>query len=87
MSKDLYKNNKHTRDSAPIVVDRFYINDIPVCMSWYGCDKHPREACRFLLARRFGTIPVCGLTGEDMRTEADVINRVPDDCPLHKEVV
>ena len=81
--KDTYLNCSHTQDEVGLTVKRYYIDNIPVCMSWYGCVKHPREACQFLLVRHFGTIPVCGLTGEDMNTQPDIINAVPDWCPLH----
>lgn len=84
MSKDTYKNNTHTRDNTPLLVERFYINDIPVCNSWYGCDKHPTEACMFLRFRKFGCVPYCLYLGQDCNDEMDVVNRALDDCPLHK---
>ena len=87
MSKDTYNNNKHTRDAVPMMVDRFYINDIPVCNSWYGCDKHPTEACMFLRYVNFGTTPLCMYLGQHCNDEMDVINRVLAECPLHEEVV
>lgn len=83
----LYNNCKRTRDKTPIMLERFYINDIPVCMSWYGDSEHKQEVCLFLQFRKFGTVPVCAFTGKDTNDEPDVINRVPEWCPLHKEEV
>lgn len=84
-NEDLYKKYIRKSDTVTMEVSRFYIKNIPVCMSWYGDKDHEREACQFLLSRRFGTIRVCGLTGEDLPNDPDVINRVPEDCPLHKK--
>ena len=82
---DPYLRNKHTTDLVTLEVKTFAINGVPVCMSWYGCDKHNREACQFLLQRHFGGILVCGLNGEDILQEADIINPVPESCPLHNK--
>ena len=81
---DLYKEHKRTSGTATIKVKTFEIDGIPVCQSWYGCEKHKRESCQFLLVRRYGTIKVCGLTGEDLPDIPDTINRVPDNCPLRR---
>ena len=82
--KDLYLNSEHISSTTTLSVKTYSINGIPVCMSWYGCDKHKREACQFLLSRQFGTILVCGLTGNDLDQEMDKINTVPEDCPLQR---
>lgn len=81
--EDLYGRHKRTLEVVSITAHRFYIDDVPVCMAWYGDNEHDRMACKFLLARHFGMVPVCGLTGDDLPNEPDVINKVPDTCPLH----
>lgn len=87
MNTDTYYNNRHTRKFAEITVERFYINDTPVCLSWYGCDKHETEACVFLRFRKFGTVPYCTFLDQDCNNEPDTINCVLADCPIHKEEV
>lgn len=81
----LYNKNKRTRDTVTIEIVRFYINDIPVCYSWYGSEQHPRQICKFYNTKNFGTIGVCGWVGEDIDAEHNKINKVPDFCPLHKD--
>lgn len=83
MSEDLYTKNKHETKTAVVEIDTYYINDIPVCMSWYGCDKHKPEVCKFLSFRKFGFVPICSLLGRDCNDNPDLINRVLDECPLH----
>lgn len=82
--EDFYLKNKHTATTTTLTVDTFYINDVQVCMSWYGCNKHKREACRFLMERKFGTVLVCGYTGNDIDQIENGITPVPEDCPLNK---
>jgi hypothetical protein len=74
---------RRKEDVISLEVKRFYINDTPVCCAWFGCENHQRKMCQFLIYRRMGTQPVCGLTGEDMDNNIDRINRVPHNCPLH----
>jgi len=59
--------DKHERKSEKVVmeVERFTVDGKPVCIAWYGDEEHPRMGCRFLLARHFGTIYVCGVNGQD----------------------
>lgn len=83
MNEDLYLKNDHTSEVKTLEVKTFAINGIPVCLSWYGCEKHKREACQFLLQRKFGTMLVCGLTGDDLQQDHNKINPVPKNCPLH----
>ena len=78
-----YEDAKHEREKTQIEVDRFTMNGEPTCLSWYGCDKHKREMCQFLLARKFGTVYVCGLTGADIyEHDKSPTIRPLKDCPL-----
>lgn len=81
---DTYNNNKHTRKNFSIQIEGFFVNDKPVCLSWYGCDKHETEACMFLRFRKFGTVPYCTFLSEDCNDEPDVINEVLENCPIHR---
>lgn len=83
MSKDIYNKHNHTKETTTISLERFYMDGIPVCISWYGDDKHPTEACVFLQFRKLGLVPVCAYLGKDTNDEPDTINRVLDECPLH----
>ena len=82
--KDLYAKYDRKIGKKILEIDTFFIDGTPVCMSWYGCKDHKREACQFLLQRQFGTILVCGLRGDDIHQIADSITAVPDECPLHR---
>jgi len=80
--EDLYLKNKHSISHKTLNIETFAINDVPVCLSWIGCDKHKREACQFLLQRKFGTVLVCGLTGDDLPQLIDEINQDPCKLPV-----
>jgi hypothetical protein len=79
---DFYLNHSHTKDTVTLKVERYYIDNIPVCLSWAGCDKHEKECCKFLLSKKFGSIYVCGLT-LDTKDVDDEIPTVMQNCPLH----
>lgn len=80
-----YNDCKRSKDITELPVERFYIDDIPVCMGWYGDDEHKQEACMFLQFRKFGLVPHCAYLGKDCNEGSETVNRVLDECPLHKE--
>jgi len=79
---DPYFNHQRTQKQITIPITTYQINNIQVCCSWYGNENHKSESCQFLRYRKFGTIPICLLTDQDIPNEHNIINQTPDWCPI-----
>lgn len=82
--KDTYLLHKHTSETITIETTLYYVDGVQVCLSWYGNDEHPREMCDFLLWRKFGSQPICGisLNGIDDDPKHPGLCVAPEHCPL-----
>jgi len=81
---------KHERETETIAikVDRFRVDGKPTCYAWAGSETTPRMVCKFLGWIRMGTVPVCGMTGDNLHEYQDTSFLEPcADCPLWQDEV
>lgn len=74
---------KRKSEFVTIRVERHSVDAKPACMAWYGGQGKRRRACQFLAFGRFGTIPVCGASGDTLHD--DPLITPSDRCPLWGE--
>jgi len=77
---EIFARNERSTEQITMTINRYRLNGKPVCLSWWGSKKHPRQACQFYGTSHFGTRSACLYLG--VTTWPDTI---PGKCPVWKD--
>ncbi len=83
MSEVKYTDYKREITITTLRFRKFTVNGMPTCLSWIGTKEHPREICKFLSTKKFGTAFCCRFSDVDLEIDEKSSFVIPNkDCPL-----
>ncbi len=82
----IYKCHSRKKEKITIELERYMVDSYPTCLSFYGGDGIEPEICKLLMKEKYGTILVCGYSGDVldyyMVLNYDFLTIPSDNCPL-----